>query len=314
MQTNSSTQIFRVMKLFLYKIVIYLILLFIIDYGIGCAMSSIVPQITIGGTGRDNYICNQADDDILIFGSSRAMHHYNPSLLSDAFGLSCYNCGEGGCGIILAYGRLLMINERYTPKTIIYDITPNVDLTGNNYYKDLYRLKQHYDRAGIDSIFITIDPLEKYKMKCALYRNNTSYLRHLVAYFFNVSTDTGVRGFIPLKGKMDTMKIRKDNSFYALNDNNNYQKGDSLRLYYFNKFLDKAKDSEVIFVVSPVWYGQDTSQLQSIKDLAHARKVRFIDFSNETKYVHNNISFKDGRHLNSCGADEFTRDLIEAMK
>lgn len=42
--------------------------------------------------------------------------------------------------------------------------------------------------------------------------------------------------------------------------------------------------------------------------------IRFIDFTNNPKYTHNNLYFKDGTHLNARGADEFTRDLIQCLK
>ena len=40
----------------------------------------------------------------------------------------------------------------------------------------------------------------------------------------------------------------------------------------------------------------------------------FLDFSNVPKYVHNNVYFKDGSHLNARGADEFTCDLVVELK
>ena len=59
-------------------------------------------------------------------------------MISDSLGVSCYNAGESGCGIILAYGRLLMILERYTPKAIIYEVTPDFDyLDGKDNHKYL---------------------------------------------------------------------------------------------------------------------------------------------------------------------------------
>ena len=74
-------------------------------------MDYVVKNIEVGGRGRDNYICDKSVDDILIFGSSRAVHHYNSSMIEDSLGMSCYNCGDDGNGIILSYGRLSMISQ-----------------------------------------------------------------------------------------------------------------------------------------------------------------------------------------------------------
>ena len=104
------------MKKFISKVGLFFLLIAIVDIVFGYTMGAITKRIDIGGAGRNNYICDKMTDDVLIFGSSRAEHHYNAQMISDSLGVSCYNAGEGGCGIILAYGRLLMILERCTPK------------------------------------------------------------------------------------------------------------------------------------------------------------------------------------------------------
>ena len=43
--------------------------------------------------------------------------------MEDSLHMTCYNCGNDGSGIVLSYGRLLMVKERKTPKIIIQDDT-----------------------------------------------------------------------------------------------------------------------------------------------------------------------------------------------
>ena len=303
------------MKQFLYKTCLFFALIVGFDVVFGFAMGYINDHIDIGGVGRDNYICNNVTDDIIIFGSSRAEHHYNAQMITDSVGASCYNCGEGGCGIILAYGRLLMLLERYTPKTIIYEVTPNYDFLDvgmADYQKYLYRLKQHYNRPGISDIFYDIDHKEKYKMMSGMYRYNSSWINNVVVFFLGKSTDTGVRGYRPFYGDMDPMKILGND--YILYDSKEGYAYDSLKLQYVDKFLEKTKDMDVVFVVSPVWYGQDSKVLEPMKKICKKWNTRLIDYTNDPKYVHNNQYFKDGTHLNSYGADEFTKDLINELR
>lgn len=300
------------MKKFIGKVALFFLLIAIVDIVFGYAMESITKRIDIGGAGRDNYICDKMTDDVLIFGSSRAEHHYNAQMISDSLGVSCYNAGEGACGIILAYGRLLMTLERYTPKTIIYEITPSSDyLVGKDNRNDLYRLKQRYDRLGIDSIFWNVDPTERYKMISGMYRHNSSFIQNLIVYFLRMSTGDDIKGFMPLNGTMDTMKIRTDKKQYDSKEGYVY---DSLKVYYLDKFMEKTKDLKLVFVVSPIWYGQDTLVLEPIKQICKKKNTCIIDFSNSPKYVHHNEYFKDGIHLNARGADEFTKDLITELK
>ena len=300
------------MKKFISKICLFFLLIVIIDIVFGFAMGKISKRIDIGGTGRDNYICNKATDEVLVFGSSRAEYHYNTQMLTDSLGISCYNCGQSGNGIILAYGRLLMMLERYKPKTIIYEVTPAFDFHDEkDNHKGLGILKRYYNRPGVDSIFLSIDPMERYKMMSGMYRYNSSFLQNLIVYLTKKSTQTGVRGFRALDGEMDTMKIRKNHIAYDSKEGYVY---DSLKIQYFNKFLDKTKGIKLVFVVSPVWYGQDTLVLEPIKEIGKKRNVQLVDFSNDPKYVHNNEYFFDGMHMNARGADEFTRDIIKYLK
>ena len=89
---------------------------------------------------------------------------------------------------------------------------------------------------------------------------------------------------------------------------------DPLKLRYIEKFIDLAKGSLLFFVSSPIWYGMPSEHLAPIRDICKRRNVPFLDFSNDPKYVHNNALFKDGKHLNDKGADEFTRDFVKTLR
>lgn len=104
------------------KVLLFAVLILGIDVAVGGTLSHMVSQTKGGENGRNNYICDEVNADILIFGSSWAIHHYNPVILSDSLGMTCYNCGMDGNGIILNYGRYQMICQRYLPKVIITDV------------------------------------------------------------------------------------------------------------------------------------------------------------------------------------------------
>lgn len=304
-------QVSEMMKKYLIKISLLFLLLFLIDQAFGHCMNYVISHINIGGTGRDNYICNAASDDIMIFGSSRAENHYNTQLMTDSLGVSCYNCGESGCGVILNYGRLLMTLERHRPRIILYDVAYGFDIFKvDDNHKYLYRLKPHYNRKGIDSIFTSVDPLEKYKMMSSLYRNNSSFLQNIVVYLTNIATDTGVRGYRPLEGNFNPMKVKATES----KDSEKNLEVDSLKLYYIDKFIERTQGINLIFVISPSWYGMGREVIEPIETICQRKGIRLYDFSNSKKYVGNNKFFSDGQHLNSYGADEFTRDIVKLLK
>lgn len=264
-----------------------------------------------GYVGHHNYILKGSHEDILIFGSSRAIHHYNPQIITDSLGMSCYNCGQDGNGIILFYGWWQVIKQHHKPKVIIYDIAPFYDLLkGKDNQKYLGWLKEVYDEPNISGIFDDIDVTEKYKMESQLYRYNSKFHQIAADYihpFFAVKSN----GFLPLTGKVDTMRIKKDSDKKG-NVKDAYP--DSLKINYLSRLIDEAKGVKIVFVVSPMWYGLPYQYLSPIREICNQHHIPFFDFSNSPKYVHNNIYFKDGSHLNSLGADEFTRDLMHLIK
>ena len=298
------------MKKFIAKVMLLLLIVVSVDHLFGLCMQYAVNQIQIGGMGRDNYICMRANEDLLIFGSSRAAHHYNATMLEDALGLSCYNCGEDGNGIILNYGRFLMCKERKSPKFVLYDLANGFDLLKNDNTQYLGWLRPRYDRVGISEIFKDVDEKEALKMQSYMYRFNSRFLQNLIVYFTGISADTGMKGFRPLVGEMDQLKLK-------LPTENTPQEYvfDDLKIKYLNKFIaEVGQEAELIFVYSPIWYGANKKSIEPVLKICKEKNIKFIDFSNDPKYVHNDVYFKDGSHLNDRGADEFTKDLIHVLQ
>ena len=296
------------MKRFLIRISLLFLLVALADVIGGSALSYLARHAKGGFTQRDNYICDKLETDFLLMGSSRCVRHYNPQIITDSLGLSCYNTGQMGNGIILNYGRLRMIDERKKPSAVIYDITPEFDIfIGDDNHRYLTWLKQHYDRDGIADIFESVDPTEKYKMKSQLYRYNSRIIELMADYLHPIS-DTRADGFSPLIGELDKSKIRQEEG------NGFLPNVDALKMRYINNLIDELDGTKLLFVVSPKWYGMDSTQFLPIMDVCQQRGVPFIDFSNDPKYVHQDIYFKDGNHMNARGADEFTKDLIAYIK
>lgn len=296
------------MKKFLFGTFLFFALVFVADVVAGKILAYMVDNAKGGDNGRNNFICNTVNADILVFGSSRAIHHYNPLIIEKSFGKSCYNCGQDGNGVILNYGRYQLICQRYTPQLVIYDVMSGYDLlAGDDNHKYLNWLKAYYDRKGISEVFESVDPTEKYKMQSGMYRYNSNFIQ-IVSDFIRPLQTEGINGFRPINIESDTMKFRKTE------EKASNIVFDSLKIAYINKMIDESPNTKFIFVVSPIWYGLDSDQLRPIKEICIQRNLLFIDFSNNPKYVHNNYYFNDGSHMNARGADEFTRDLMKILQ
>lgn len=297
------------MKKFILKVACFFAIVVAIDIIAGVAFPYLVANAKGGDNGRNNYICLKTNEDILIFGSSRAIHHYHPTIISDSTGMTCYNCGQDGNGVILNYGRLLMIENRYKPKMIIYDIQNTFDLTaGEDNHKYLAWLKAYYDHDGVEDVFVSVDSVERYKMMSNLYRYNSKCVQILSDYIHPMQS-LGINGYRPLTRKMDNMKVKKN-----ANKDKVSPEWDNLKIDYIKRFIDLTKGSKLVFVFSPIWYGMDESQYSIIKAICKEKNIPFYDYANNPKYVHNNKYFKDGFHMNNIGAEEFTKDLMEQMR
>lgn len=296
------------MKKFLLKLALFFVALIVVDRALGMVFSYMGDHAKGGYIGHHKYVTDKTNEDILIFGSSRAIHHYNPQIITDSLGMSCYNCGQDGNGIILFYGLWQMIKQHHKPKMIIYDVSTSFDLyEGESNQRYLGWLRADYDRPGIKEIFAEIDPTERYKMMSFLYRYNSKFMQNITDYVHPIFAIEG-NGYLPLKGEMDTMKIKKPDEVGRI------PAYDKTKLDYLIKLIDDAKDVKICFVASPIWYGMNRETFKPIKDICIAKCIPFVDFSNNSKYVQKNKFFSDGSHLNALGADEFTKDLIAEIK
>lgn len=296
------------MKKFLVKTALFLLVVFAVDRALSMVFSYMSDHAKGGYIGHHKYVTDKVKEDILIFGSSRAIHHYNPQIIMDSLGLSCYNCGQDGNGIILFYGLWQMIKERHKPKMIIYDVNTSFDLyKGDSNQRYLGWLRGDYDRPGIQPIFTAIDPTEEYKMMSRLYRHNSKFMQVLTDYVHPIFKIEG-NGFLPLKGEMDRMKIKKNKS------DRPHPGVDGQKNYFINKLIDELDGVRIVFVASPTWYGSSNDAYQPIKEICVRRNIPFMDFSKDEKYIHQCQFFKDGNHLNARGADEFTKDLVNLIR
>lgn len=297
------------MKVFILKVILFFTIILGLDRIAGCVFSYMSSHSRGGYTSHFQHIVNHTNEDILIFGSSRAVHHYNTSIMSDSFDLSCYNCGLDGNGIILFNGWWRIISQRYNPKYLIYDITPSYDLLkGEDNCKYLGYLKELYNRNEIKSIFSSVDSNESYKMMSQMYRYNSKWHQIVADYIYPLYHFDN-HGFLPLYGQINKMMIDDD----KINAVNIFEY-DDLKISYLEELIANRGKTQLIFVMSPSWYGIDENELQPIYDLCESNDIPFFNFGNDRNYMQNERYFKDGLHMNVYGAEIFTKDLVAKIK
>lgn len=292
------------MRKFIHKLSLLIFLIFIVDYIVGQVLTYI--DNCNESEKSNNYIMSRVNQDILIFGSSRAYRHYDTRIISESLGMTCFNCGQTGQGVIHNYALLSAITGRYIPKLIIYDIYPLADfLQGDNirYIKDFLPYK---DNKVILKVLLRVDNMVKIKSFSKMFCYNDICNNMLLTFLKLLPDEECMNGFVPTNKKMDVKKLKLSSGCTDTFDN--------LKLKFLRDFLQISNKTKIVLVMSPIWYGEDKKNVKLANMLAKKYNIPFIDFTANTKYVHNNEYFYDGIHMNSEGAKAFTKDLIKQMQ
>ena len=81
------------MKKLLYSLISFGVLLFVVDRIGGWGLDKLRNITHSQMYTKMNRIERGVTEDVVIFGTSRANHHYIPSILSDTLQMSVYNAG-----------------------------------------------------------------------------------------------------------------------------------------------------------------------------------------------------------------------------
>jgi len=297
----------KVKSSYLKKLIIFLFLLFSIDFTAGRIISYLYKNSNSGLCYQENYIMNKTNQDIIIYGASRASYHYMPSIIENSLKMSCYNAGREGSGIYYHYGVLLNTVKRYIPKIIILEIDlADIYDGGIGFSKEI--LKEHYPFYNLvseefDSLIIT-QKYQKILIESNLYKYNTK--------FFQI-----------LKGNIYSKKD-SDKGFKSLTDTFNHSiklysgelKMDLDKIHCIEKFIKKARESgsQVVLVVSPIFSKMPTSSFSPLIALSAKYKTIFLNYSDDSTFLSNRGFFSDEFHLNVEGARYFSSKIATELK
>lgn len=297
------------MKKFILKVILFFAIVAVIDFVFGKCCDYLYEHSTGGDTYRIHYAIAEGNADILIMGSSRANHHYNPRILSDSLGLKVYNLGVDGSGAILMDGFYRLISQRYIPKYIIYELTPSFDFqkyAGDaNNTRYLSQLKPYYNNDCLARLFDDIDAKERIKLHSGIYRYNTTFL-NLIKFYLKGGKESG-NGFAPLQGVMADYIPPTDQAVAEI---------DTLKIKYLHQFINDCKNNgtELIFVISPRYGATSSEEYQPGIEVCREEGYEVWDYYCDSRFFSKKDYFKDSYHLNNIGADTFTLIIAEKIK
>lgn len=281
-----------------------------VDLLCGICFNFMLGHAKGGKTGLSSYIDKQASEDILIFGSSRAQHHYDPYMIEDSTGFSCLNCGMDGNGIVAAYARFNQILTRHKPCIVIYDVQPSYDyLVGADNSKYLNAIMPFYDEPFIKEMFDNLcEWQESFKMKSMFYRFNSKVIDYVLD---NVTYRDYHKGYTAYKGVLSSVNIEKP----MIVEKHDIEI-DNGRLALIENFIQEAQKNDVrlFFFVSPSYRAPiDPYIYTPMEELCKKYNVLYKDYGHLDKFDDMTL-YQDKGHLNESGARMYTDIVIKEIK
>ena len=297
------------MKKFILHILLFFAIVAVIDLCVGFTGDYLQAHAKSGDTRKTNGLVMNDNHDILVFGSSRACHHYDTPFLSDTLGLDVYNAGYDGNGVVLAYGLFDMILERYQPKLVVLDVEPAFDINfysaDNGHLRYIGLLKPYYRHTGAEEVIRDVSEEEWYKCFSGMMRYNTTIISKALDNVRIEASDN--KGFLPLAGSYVSETPKKDKTKTNV---------DSFKVAYFERMLLLAQSKTVpIMVVASPKLGVDSSaSLQPVIELCKKHDVPFFDYYTDAEFIQHKEWFKESMHLNNVGARFFSGKLLYDIK
>lgn len=289
------------MRKFVLHLILFIALVALADFLLGMGCLYMRKHAQNGTFQHMEYAAKTCEDSILIFGSSRALHHYSPKVISDSLGFSCHNFGHEGMGVLYTYGLLQLTVSHHVPKIIIYDYC-RFDNKKDDPLTYLTYLRPYCDYPCIKDYFQELAPVEYVKDLSLTYRFNSKLLQLI----YGIANKTKMtNGFQPLKGHIKNSTP----TIYG-------SEVDSIKYEYMTKMIEicQAKGIQLIFFISPYFNGNNPTFPEAYKDLFDHYGIRYFDNQDADGFKLNKEYFRDRTHLNKEGAVAYTQYIIHQIR
>ncbi|MDN3643382.1 hypothetical protein QWY87_11770 [Lutimonas halocynthiae] len=290
------------------RILVLIIIIALLDIGFGFLLGRIMDMSPDGRYYKAKYSLEKCEEDLVIFGNSRAETNYAPFVFEDSLNLSCWNTGRGGQTLPFWIAMKNGLLKRYSPKTVIINVEsdfliPNLD---EAYERAGFLRPFYYKHPEIRPIIDKISFFEKYLMISQLYSYNSSFYYLLRPFLIK-----GIDGNRNDKGwKTKSGNIANTENLEIEHINRNNKKINDNTLKEFNNFINSLVDHgcEIYVVISPI-YGENIESTSSMEYLESMDMLTVINLGNKSDLYNNPNYFKDPGHLNVQGAIEFSKIL-----
>ena len=308
----------------LIKIVLFIFVIVATDKALGLVLRKLYFNQMAGQDFSINYTLSKCNADVMIFGNSRAQHHYDSRIISAGLKISCYNAGlEGGHSILLPDAEIKVITERYSPRIIILEFSPTGIVHFDGDYDRLSVLLPYYkDYPAIRSFLQLRGPYEKIKLMSSIYPFNSDIINIIG---FNTKTQAARRqdfeGYIPLNEVLNPEIIKIKPQYVSQSIMRTKSILDTNMVNALENIISICKEKKIALYIinSPVYHTVNEIQTPAYAvakislDIIHRNHVDFLDFSDSPAFVGHPELFADEGHLNEKGAKIFSNMVINSL-
>jgi hypothetical protein len=302
------------------QFVVFILLLVFIDQITGRIMRSMYFHQKAGQARNLNYVFSECRSPVLVFGNSRAQHHYDTRILSDSLGMDCFNAGQdGGHSILLAYAQISILLQRFAPRIIILEFDPvSVEYRKEDYEKLSILLPYYKEYPSIRPLIEKRDDFEKVKFLSASYPFNSD-LVNIIRYNTNTyaARKKDINGYIPMGDRQIQAAQARTKSVNEQPNPVDQNKLDALK-----KIIEICNNEHVFLVVcnSPIYHPRDedpdsvTYPAKLAIRLMKEQGACYLDFSYDPAFLGRNDLFSDNLHLNLTGATMYSGIIAGWLK
>jgi hypothetical protein len=304
---------------FLRRSAFFLVLAILLDQGIGLCLGLLYRKTYTGESGGLINGALRTDADVLILGSSRAKHHISPAVLFEQIPGRIYNGGINGQDFLYSAMLLdLWTREHAAPRIIVLHVDPKSFAYSEMEIQTTIVFSAYFDRSDrVREVLLMRSPFERLKYLSRSFRYNGKVLPIFKNLLSPASLEGG--GFVALVGALppaqEGVGVRPPPPEPA---EPNWPK----KVQYLSELVDYCRKcgTRLFLVHSPTYSvgGSDRSAwIAQMKTLAAGYgDVEFLDLSEGAypeRFAGRPDLFKDGAHLNSAGAIEYSRLLAEVL-
>ena len=300
-------------KKFILKAFLLLAIMFTIDRSLGGYIEYLYLHEPMGDVAAFSHAINDPKEDLLIYGSSRAVHTYDTRIFTDTLGISAFNCGRNASNVIYHSAILsAAINGEHKPKVIILDmVAKEIAWRSGQYGEDVLAgmlLPYVLTNDNFATLSKQLFPKEYYKAKVSKLYAYNSHILSIVKNYSRRHNDN-INGYQPLHG---SKILTEPEEFTSGRD-----KIDDFSKEKLEEFVKSVTDKKIplIVIISPMYTKpfKDNAALTLARQIIAKYNVPLWDYSQDPRYVKKEL-FYDMAHLNASGATMFSKEIASRMK